>query len=59
MIFGAAILLGALLLILAFRGQEAMFANAIWAFVALVTGYIGLPIADDFLQSLPTAPRAA
>lgn len=59
MIFGAAILLGILLLILAGTGNEAMFANAIWALVALVSIYIGAPVADDFLQTRPGFARAA
>ena len=60
MIFGSVALLGLLLIVLAINGHEGMFTATIWAFVALVTGYLGLPIADDFLQTRPgAAPRAA
>lgn len=59
MIFGAAILLAVVLVLLAISGDEGKFANTIWAFVTLVMTYIGAPVADDFLQSLPSLRRPA
>lgn len=58
MIFGAALLLGVVLLVLAFGGESSKFEATVWAFVSLVGIYIGAPVADDWLQTRPGA-RAA
>lgn len=60
MVFGAVILLAVVLVILALGGDAAKFEATVWAFVSLVGIYIGAPVADDFLQSMPArAPRTA
>jgi len=58
MIFGAVALLGAVLVMLALAGDGDKFSACVWAFVTLVMTYIGAPVADDFLQTLPSR-RAA